>query len=127
MTDPNELVERLRVWNQDGPVGALCWEAAARIQADAERIAELERGAEADEGTIETQYAHIDHLRAELAEQRRDAERYRWLRDADDTLAEVDMHVENEDGLTGAYYTMTGVELDTAIDAALAAKGERET
>ena len=58
-------------------------------------------------------------LRAELAECKRDAERYRWLRRA---RMNVDVLVrEDEDSV---WLDMHDCDLDAYVDAALAAKGE---
>ena len=63
--------------------------------------------------------AENTRLRAELAECKRDAERYRWLRRA---RMNVDVLVrEDEDSV---WLDMHGWDLDAYVDAALAAKGE---
>jgi hypothetical protein len=64
---------------------------------------------------IEELIAERDKLRAELAELRRDAERYRWLRDAEDR-SYVALAMEN--GSEPVW--ISGDELDAAIDAAMA-------
>ena len=52
--------------------------------------------------------------KADAAMQRKDAERYRWLRDQDGAF----------NTFTAAYYnTATAAELDSAIDAAIATDG----
>ena len=71
-----------------------------------------------DESTY-TADDEISRLRAELAECRRDAERYRWLRRA---RMNVDVLVrEDEDSV---WLDMHGLDLDAYVDAALAAEGE---
>ena len=71
-----------------------------------------------DESTY-TADDEISRLRAELAECKRDAERYRWLRRA---RMNVDVLVrEDEDSV---WLDMHGWDLDAYVDAALAAKGE---
>ena len=61
-----------------------------------------------------------NRLRAELAECKRDAERYRWLRRA---RMNVDVLVrEDEDSV---WIDMHGWDLDAYVDAALAAEGEK--
>lgn len=57
----------------------------------------------------------IDTLKAELAAAREDAERYRMLRDDDDTPVWVSVHRE-----WGGSQPLTGAALDAAIDAARA-------
>lgn len=71
----------------------------------------------------------IDHLRAEVETLRKDAERYRWLRNPDQDVALVLDKVTGEIPVDkfgcGGYRTYeyrAGVELDDAIDAAMAAK-----
>jgi len=84
------------------------------------RIAELELDAEADEGTIETQYAHIDHLRAELAEHRRDG----WVLVPKVMTPKMKRTLEEyrRDGLNHASPANVWAELLQR-----AAQGERET
>lgn len=61
----------------------------------------------------------VTRLRAEFAECKRDAERYRWLRRA---RMNVDVLVrEDEDSV---WLDMHGWDLDAYVDAAIAAKGE---
>ena len=70
---------------------------------------------------VEEEHANreIERLRAELAECKRDAERYRWLRRA---RMNVDVLVrEDEDSV---WIDMHGWDLDAYVDAALAAKEE---
>jgi hypothetical protein len=57
---------------------------------------------------------------AECAALRRDAGRYRWLRDADEDRADTLIADFNEDE-HGVWYSERGAKLDAAIDAALGA------
>lgn len=67
----------------------------------------------------------ITRLRASLAEAERDAERYRWLRDENTKVALVIDKVTGyfEDGIH-MYEYRSGIDLDTAIDAAMALEGK---
>ena len=65
----------------------------------------------------------IERLRAELAECKQDAERYRWLRD-DCGGFEVTVREENEDGYESWVAGYPAEELDAAIDAARKGEGE---
>ncbi|WWA79525.1 hypothetical protein Kintu_gp33c [Xanthomonas phage Kintu] len=73
--------------------------------------------------------AEIARLRAEVEAYRKDAERYRWLRNPDRdvslVLDKVTGYIEYHEGTqTGGYSTYeyrAGEELDTAIDAAMGA------
>ncbi len=69
-------------------------------------------------------WGDVERLRAELAECKQDAERYRWLRD-DCGGFEVTVREENEDGGEEWIAGYSGPELDIAIDTAR--KGEGET
>lgn len=66
----------------------------------------------------------ITSLRAELAEVRVDAERYRWLRANQGGDCEVVLMDDNEDGGSGAAYSYSDDALNAAIDAAIA-KGKK--
>lgn len=58
--------------------------------------------------------AKIDALRQECETLRKDAERYRWLRDEDGAF----------DAFTVAYYNASGpAEIDAAVDRAIATNG----
>ena len=61
--------------------------------------------------------------RAELAECREDAERWRYLRD-DGCGFEITVREENEDGYESWVSGYPGAELDAAIDAARKGEGE---
>ena len=61
----------------------------------------------------------IARLRSELAEVKRDAKRYRWLRRA---RMNVDVVVRADED--SVWIDMHGCNLDTYVDAALAAEGE---
>jgi hypothetical protein len=63
-------------------------------------------------------------LRANLEEARKDAERYRWLREPQEHVC-VEVEAENEDGYTNTFYSTIREELDAAIDAAIA-QGKEE-
>lgn len=62
-------------------------------------------------------------LRAELAEFKEDAERYRWLRDNGDGF-EITVREVNEDGGEEWIAGYSGPELDIAIDTARKGEGE---
>ncbi len=97
---------------------SLYWkEIDERAQAAERRIADLEKAlAASNEASIG--YA------TELAEHRRDAERYRWLRHGDNDERVLKSYPDT-DG-TQYIYLPRNKELDVAIDAALAAQGERD-
>ena len=65
----------------------------------------------------------IARLRSELAEVKRDAKRYRWLRD-DCGGFEVTVREENEDGYESWVAGYPAEELDAAIDAARKGEGD---
>jgi hypothetical protein len=71
-----------------------------------ELIAELEAVAHTGKGAFMSECAEVHALLAERAELKRDAERYRWLRDDNAYFPE-------EEGVRG------GQELDASIDAAM--------
>ena len=68
-------------------------------------------------------FDEIKRLRAELAECREDAERWRYLRD-DGCGFEITVREENEDGYESWVSGYPGAELDAAIDAARKGEGE---
>ena len=73
---------------------------------------------------IASEYAtECERLRAELAECREDAERWRYLRD-DGCGFEITVREENEDGYESWVSGYPGAELDAAIDAARKGEGE---
>ena len=67
----------------------------------------------------------IERLRAELAECKRDAERYRWLRGTVPESSSRWARWRLECWISGAWHELRGLHLDTCIDAALAAEGEK--
>ena len=74
-------------------------------------------------GFEEDMLDEIRRLRAELAECREDAERWRYLRD-DGCGFEITVREENEDGYESWVSGYPGAELDAAIDAARKGEGE---
>jgi hypothetical protein len=81
------------------------------------------------DGTTEkVHYIHADFARQlerelitltlELEAARKDAERYRWLRDCDGILVSVSLYEIIDDGHAGGYALKQKDSLDAAIDAA---------
>ena len=77
-----------------------------------------------DESTY-TADDEIIRLRTELAECKRDAERYRWLRGTVPESSSRWARWRLERWISGAWHELRGLHLDTCIDAALAAEGEK--
>lgn len=83
-----------------------------------ELIAELEAESMHDDGTdVPVSAAELRALLSERAELRRDAGRYRWLRDND----QLD-HLSQYAGLTYIFERLTGDALDAALDEFIARK-----
>lgn len=60
------------------------------------------------------------------AEYKRDAERYRWLREQNSTLEDRTFYVGIDDRSEPEGIMWVGSDLDAAIDAAIVARGERK-
>ena len=92
MTTPaDDLVERLREF------GPLAHEAAARIVADAERIAALIENLHTEQDRTHRYLDRAERAEAELEAAREDAERYRAIRAVEaqgQTLAAYDANVD---------------------------------
>jgi len=89
----------------------------------AERNYERQRADILESATIKA-LEDRDRLRAELAECKRDAERYRWLRGTVPESSSRWARWRLECWISGAWHELRGLHLDTCIDAALAAKGD---
>lgn len=127
MTDRSELIARL---DAEGD-----WKAAAALR---EQAGEIERAynmlsmhgvpqerARSVANGIAVLVTRMDKERDTLAREnaglRKDAERYRWLRE-DNGHASVEIEDRNEDGWADTFYAAWGDALDAAIDVAMEPK-----
>lgn len=125
----SDLAQRLRDKSKTTlvvSVEELCKEAADEIEAKDARIEELTIALLATGGELGKCQANrtsnlesLRRLEAEIAQLRADAARYRHIRNKDARF-DVTIEDENEDGPSGAHYSLFGHELDAAIDAQIA-------
>lgn len=110
----SDIVERLRDPLRYASKDPVCKEAADEIERLRAECLQLSHAEAEAMSVVLSQEGTIERLRAELAIAKRDANRYRWIRDNHEVSGRA-MEI---------VYGMNGSDWDSAIDAALGREGK---